>query len=836
MERQQRWVDATGPDGDASHENAGLLAIAWRQKWLLLVLTSLGGGLGYLYFLRCPPVFQSSAQVLIIKKESALPVQGAEIKSGYDDSLALHSLLLKSPTIAAKAIEKHHLASLASFRDAPDPLGMVVGGIGVDCKTSGGASVVTLTFKGAEAEDCPKVLDALLTTYQAFLGETYQNSSEETAQLISQAKDVLLKQLQDKEEVYRNFRQNAPLLWKGDLGANLHESRMAEIEATRSHLMVEQSQTKSKIDSLESALKKGKRDAIALLVANWTTMAAPNGSSDGSPAKINTLSPFQNATFATVMEEQLLLEEYGADHPKVKAVQKKLELLRKELGDDTLEKHDPRKPLDIVAVYLDSLRQEFDLQQERIQGLGQLFEKERDSAKKLSEFQLTDESLRNGITRTQQLFTTVIKRLDEINLIKDAGGVRTTVVSAPKVGHQVEPRFSAVVGLGCFLGAMSGFGLGWLRERLDTRIRAPEEIRAMLGAPILGHIPLVDLRAASQGQAAAIASMSPLLCVAHRPKCVQAEAYRAVRTAIYFSANAEGQKIFQVTSPGAGDGKTTTAVNLGLCIAESGKKVLIVDADFRRPRVHKMLGIENERGLWDVIEREMEIPDAVQPGGVENLSVITTGGRPSNPAEILTSSRFKDFLDAVREVYDFVIIDTPPVLAVTDACAVAPRVDGVILVLRLTKSSRHTAAHAAEALTSLGVKLVGVVVNAVTSGSSYGYGVYKYGYGSHYKYSYNYHYNYGYGHADESPEASQGEDSLENTNGNSNGAGKGGSWRSLLGRVGILKNGHGNGKPAGAAKRNGAASNGTAGKIAKEAPPRREGDRHADDPSETAQG
>jgi succinoglycan biosynthesis transport protein ExoP len=823
MERQQRLMNSQTPEGafrDSPHDNANILAVAWRQKWLILILTSLGGGLGYLYFLRCPPVYMSSAQVLIVKRDVAIPVQGTEDRSAYDDSLGVHALLLRSPTIAAKAIEKHNLRSLASFRDSGDPIGIIAAGLGVTWKGSGSSTIATLTFKGSHASDCPRVLEAIINAYREFLGETYQNYSEETASLISQAKDVLLKQLQDKEEVYYAFRQNAPLLWKGEAGANLHESRMAEIEASRSRILVEQSQIRSKIDSIQNALKHGKRDAISLMISNAT--AASPGDRESTP-KVRPGTTLEELAFNTLLEQTLLLEELGPDHPKVTALRTKLDLIRKHLGSNT----DNVKPVDFLTLYIDSLQQEFELQQQKVRGLNELFEAERESAKKLSADQLKDEALRNEIARTQQLFATVVKRLDEINLLKASGGMRTSTISAPNVGNQIEPRFSNIVGIGCFLGAVTGFGLGWLRERLDTRFRAPEEVRTMLGASILGHIPLIELRAKSQGQTAAIASMSPALCVAHRPKCVQTEAYRAVRTAIYFSANAEDQKVFQITSPNVGDGKSCTVMNLALSMAESGKKVLIVDADFRRPRVHKLLGMENDRGLWDVLERGMEIPDAVREGGVENLWVITTGGRPSNPAEILTSAGFKNFLNAVREKYDFVIVDTPPVLAVTDACVVATRVDGVILVLQLTKSSRITAIHAAEALTSLGVKLVGVVVNAVSSGSSYGYGVYKYGYGSYY----HYRYNYGYGHTDESPEANQGEDSLERTEGDLNGTGEGRSWRSLLGKVGSAKNGHGNGKAAAAPNRNRAASDGTAAEAAGKERPRREDGRHGDDQS-----
>ena len=183
-------------------------------------------------------------------------------------------------------------------------------------------------------------------------------------------------------------------------------------------------------------------------------------------------------------------------------------------------------------------------------------------------------------------------------------------------------------------------------------------------------------------------------------------------------------------------------------MAESGKRVLLIDADFRRPRVHKLFGIENKVGLWQVIDGKVEICEATRATGLQNLWVMTSGGRPSNPAELLTAGRFKDFLDVVHEEYDFVIIDTPPVLLVTDACAVAPRVDAVLLVLRLTNNSRETSRQAAQTLNSLGARILGVVVNGLASGRGSGFGSYR-SYGN--RYSYSYQYGYGQQYSDNHP-------------------------------------------------------------------------------------
>jgi polysaccharide biosynthesis transport protein len=145
-----------------------------------------------------------------------------------------------------------------------------------------------------------------------------------------------------------------------------------------------------------------------------------------------------------------------------------------------------------------------------------------------------------------------------------------------------------------------------------------------------------------------------------------------VRTALYFNTRGGGHKVVQVTSPNPGDGKTTLASNLAVAIANSGKRTLLVDADFRRPRVHKMFGISDSTGLSEVMNGTVELADAIQEPEIENLSILVCGKRPANPAELLTSSQFQQLIEVVREKYEFVIVDTPPILAVTDPLAVAP--------------------------------------------------------------------------------------------------------------------------------------------------------------------
>lgn len=258
-------------------------------------------------------------------------------------------------------------------------------------------------------------------------------------------------------------------------------------------------------------------------------------------------------------------------------------------------------------------------------------------------------------------------------------------------------------------------------------------MRRRLGLSIIGQVSRLVSPDKTQLQ---LPSLDPLLVTVHSPKTVDAEAFRGLRTSLYFSTRGKGHQVLQITSPTGSDGKSTITANLAVAMAQSGKKVILLDADFRRPRVHKIFGLPAEgHGLASVIAGESTLEAAVQPTLIPNLSALTCGTRPTNPAELLTSSIFQEVLEEIKKHYDLVLIDTPPLLAVSDPAVVAPRVDGVILVLRLGRFARPQAERAKDILTTLGAKMLGVVVNFVEDQKENSY---RYGYGYGYGYSYGY--------------------------------------------------------------------------------------------------
>jgi capsular exopolysaccharide synthesis family protein len=389
---------------------------------------------------------------------------------------------------------------------------------------------------------------------------------------------------------------------------------------------------------------------------------------------VGTGASVEDNLFPLLLEEQIMLESFGSDHPKIKALRKRIELTREHLlgtrrgAENSETSNDP--PKDFYEIYLDSIREQILMNDQTMAEMSDLFDSERDQARALSTFQVTDGTFKAQIQRKERLFDAVIKRLEEINLVSEMSQgnlTKTEVIHPPGLGSQIAPDMKQIMTTSALMGLVAGLALAFVVDSADRRFRGPDDVRNDLGLPVVGHIPVIPVskKAAKEAESQTGGDLHPVLRLVHHPRGRIAEAYRAVRTALYFSTRGGRHKVIQVTSPNPGDGKTTLSANLAISIAQSGKTCILIDADFRRPRVHKLFGLDREVGLSALIEGTAEIPDAVRETGVENLTVMTCGQRPENPSELLTSLRFQELLDKLRDEYEFVIIDTPPILAVT---------------------------------------------------------------------------------------------------------------------------------------------------------------------------
>ncbi|MDQ3896512.1 MAG: polysaccharide biosynthesis tyrosine autokinase [Actinomycetota bacterium] len=306
------------------------------------------------------------------------------------------------------------------------------------------------------------------------------------------------------------------------------------------------------------------------------------------------------------------------------------------------------------------------------------------------------------------------QRLDQLQVdsaLVNGGAQLVTPASTPAVPFEPTPRRNAV--LAGIIGLLLGVALAFLVEYLDDSIKAKEDLeRAVPGLGVLGLIPLVsDWKSREQSR---VVSLS-------EPTSPAAEAYRILRTSIQFLGIDRQVRLIQVTSASAQEGKTTTLANLAVAFASSGMRTVAVCCDLRRPRLHEFFNLDNAVGFTSVLLGNVALAKALQPvPGQERLLVLASGPLPPNPAELLSSSRTADLLGNLATQADIVLIDSPPVLPVTDSLVLSQRVDTTVLVGAAGTTTRKAAQRAVEMLNQVNAPLVGAVLNGVTEHTGYG--------------------------------------------------------------------------------------------------------------------
>ena len=269
------------------------------------------------------------------------------------------------------------------------------------------------------------------------------------------------------------------------------------------------------------------------------------------------------------------------------------------------------------------------------------------------------------------------------------------------------------------IGLLSTAGIAFLVEYLDDTIKTPEDVKEILGLPVVGFVSTMNIKNNNGEKEGTY--------VANHPRSPIAEAFRAMRTTLDFFSVDNPVRTLMVTSAGPEEGKTTMAVNLAIILARSDKKVLLLDADMRRPNVHKQLGLANRIGLSDIIRGRINPRNALNhhPQGIENLDVITSGSLPPNPAELIASEKMSQIIKQLRAEYEMIVVDTPPAI-VTDAQILSNKMDGVLYVIKPGKTRAITALTPLEEFHRVGAKMIGVIMNMIPRSREYYYGGYSY--------------------------------------------------------------------------------------------------------------
>jgi polysaccharide biosynthesis transport protein len=326
--------------------------------------------------------------------------------------------------------------------------------------------------------------------------------------------------------------------------------------------------------------------------------------------------------------------------------------------------------------------------------------------------------LQTDLNNDQKRKEAIATRMAQVNETRALGMLDIEMLEPARVETKPShPSKKTTLPMSLVLGMVVGCGLGFLRDRRDDRYRTLEEIRIAMGVPLLGTIPQMPamMTAPQAGRQSQLAPASAI-----------AEACRTIRTAIQFGAPKERCRTMLVTSPSPSDGKSTLASNLAITMAQSGKHVLLMDADLRLPTQHTVFNVRSDDGLSTILQGMATLDQAIQPSGIERLDILPCGPLPNSPTELLNSPTFADLLETLADRYDQVVIDSPPVTGIADARIIAAAADMTVLVLRADKSTRRASEMARDGLGSVGAQLLGVVVNDITAAPGDGYSYHGY--------------------------------------------------------------------------------------------------------------
>ncbi len=407
-----------------------------------------------------------------------------------------------------------------------------------------------------------------------------------------------------------------------------------------------------------------------------------------------------------------LSKKYGPNHPQMIAVTSELEELKTRRTDE-------------VKRIVQSLRNEYQLALAKEESLRNMLEAKKGNLMELNKKAIEYRVLQRQADSSKQLFDMLISRLNQTSLAEEIreGNIRL-IDSAEVVRRPVNINFKNKLRDAAAIGLILGVGLCLLLEYLDNTIKFPTEIQERFGVSYLGMVPALESEKLED-------DIHSDVIVYHSPRSTASEAIRGIRTSILFSSPDVTPQIILVCSAEAAEGKTSCAANLAVTMAQAGSSVLMMDCDMRRPRLNKVFNLDRENGLSNILAGEKQVKDVIVSTAIPNLDLISCGPTPPNPSEILGSKKMGLLLQGLRKSYKRIIIDTPPVNAVTDAVVLSKSVDGVVLVIKAGDTPRQVIRNAVDHLNNVNAHILGAVLNGVEMGKDkyyyYQYSYYYYG-------------------------------------------------------------------------------------------------------------
>ena len=717
--------------------NLDLLDLVRRKIGVIAFFTLLGIALSTLYFFKAPKTFESTSKIFVDEKNA--PSMNGTDQGLFMSEVSMENYLqkLKSTLILQPAIAGGNFKKMDTFEKSEEDVDAILFLLRegknyrvtpADTKSSSG--VMKLAFKGPDPDECKQVLTSIVTAFEDHIRDTTKNVGGENADLVQRAQENWLDRLNVVETEIEGLMVRPELLNIDGRIINPYQLQLSLMHQELHDLRSQRNKVLARVESVKQDQLVGisSEDLIGQLMAE---------DSDVSEAGyVRT----QDELLQLKIEEQALLNKYGGDHPELRSVRLKIaaveQMRSKELAamKSGSRQSESATKLNIVEEFFRKMDRTTKLLaaeekqvETQIAGLQQQSTSVSALVEKLNSLQRERERLESG-------YQAVVDKMSEMSALKEHLWRTTSILDPPSTAEVVAPSLPISLAAGLFLGGLAGLAFAGFKDMAEKTFRSSDAVGEVLNTRVIGHVSFFE-KSRNKKRNAKYPNAQPEIITLHAPASQASESYRAIRTALFFKARETNAKIIQITSPAPGDGKSTTTANLATTMAQAGSRVLLLDADMRKPTQHKLFGLDNQAGLSSIMTGSAELKEVeneIIPG---YLSIVTAGPIPGNPAELLTSARFADILAEYRKSFDYVLIDTPPMLAVTDPSIVCAHADLIYMVMRIRKGVRTNSTRAKETIDSMGIELGGIVINglrrrdqkAYAYSGQYGYGANTYG-------------------------------------------------------------------------------------------------------------
>jgi capsular exopolysaccharide synthesis family protein len=706
------------------------LRVLIKRKWIVLGSMGIIFGASLIATLRTTPIYDAVGSIAINKPDPMLQSlrDGASAGVDYYDPTDLDTevRILRSDLLALQVIKELKLDRLPEFggkglsssssleltTEAVEPDSPPANSLLASFKANlrvllePNTRIIDIHFSSPNKELAARIVNTLASTY---IEQNFKTRFESTMQ----ASDWLSRQLIDLQMKVETSQEKLVKYQKDHQILGIDEKQnitTAKLDELNKELTAAESERMQK-ESVYRLAEAGDTESAAAVAEGVSQDKASAGTSA-------LLEKLQEQKADLHIQIAQLSTQFGPAYPK-------LAQLNNQIGEVDVQIQNEMKKVAgrLRGDYLASLQRE--------NMLRAALEEQKQQENKLNESAIEYSFLKRDFEGDRTLYEGLLQKLKEAGV---AAGLRSNNIRQVDMARTpavpTEPNIPRNLGFGFCLGLTTGIGLAFLLEGIDNTVRTPEQAQAISGLPSLGMIPLgsrTNSDANSRGLTVATSKEPVELITQSRPQSQMSEAYRALRTSLLLTSVGAAPKVILITSALPQEGKTTTSVNTATVLAQKGTRVLLIDADLRRPSIHKTLGLGPRVGLSNVLTGGATLQEATfRSTLMPNVFVLPAGTPPPNPAELLASAQMVEVLAELRQQYDHIVVDTPPTLSVTDAVVLSTRADAVVLVIRCGQTTKPALRRSREILAQVSARVAGVLLNAVNLDSPDYYYYYEY--------------------------------------------------------------------------------------------------------------